>query len=112
VPAPIGINARGRDAILAIFTERWPTREFIVQLVSSTLILDCDGHTANLRSTMIEFGRFDAARGLILIGLYHDSVRKEGEQWFFQRRVLQPLFFDDRPNAGQVLARYTPYGLA
>jgi hypothetical protein len=112
VPDPIGIHADGRDAILAIFTERWPAREFIVQVVSPAIVVGFDGTTASLRSTMIEYGRFDADRGLTLIGLYNDSVRKAGQEWRFQRRVLQPLFHDTRPPPGQVLARYTQHGLA
>jgi hypothetical protein len=111
VPAPMSIHARGRDAILAIFTERWPAREFIVQFVPSTIVLDRGDDRAKLRSTMIEFGRFNADRGLTLIGLYHDSVRKAGHGWAFERRVLQPLFYDDRPVSGQVLARYGVGGL-
>lgn len=112
VPAPIGISALSRDEILATFTDRWPTREFIVQFVPSTLVVDCDGQTARLRSTMIEFGRFDPDRGLLLVGLYHDSVRKVGQEWLFQRRVLQPLFHDTHPHPGQTVARYTAAGLA
>lgn len=101
---PISLRFEGRPNVLDGLRHSVERQEFLVQSSSGVLIDFIDDRTADVRSTLSEFGKEKASgNGWRAVAVYLDRVIKESGTWRFQRRTLKLRYQGNSPAPGAVL---------
>jgi hypothetical protein len=68
--------------------------DFLVQMTHS-VVIDLQGERASARTVIQEVARNAAQRtGLCLLGVYNDTLSRQGGRWGFEQRRFEPLYLD------------------
>jgi ketosteroid isomerase-like protein len=102
--APFNMRFEGREAIVKGLIASVARQEMIVQSSSGVAIKVDSEDVANVRSTLIEFGReADGGRGWSAVAFYFDEVRRSGGVWRFAKRSLQLRYEDNAPVGSNIV---------
>lgn len=97
----MGKRAEGRPAIRAMFgspADPLPTRPTMSHQVSNTLA-EIDGDLASAQSDLVVFSRGDDGFRIMLVGRYHDMLRRTADGWRFSNR--EPVMLARQPTTKQ-----------
>jgi ketosteroid isomerase-like protein len=102
--APFNMRFEGREAIVKGLIASVARQEMLVQSSSGIAIEVHSSDFANIRSTLIEFGReANSGRGWSAVAFYFDRVRRDGGVWRFAERSLQLRYEDDAPIGSNII---------
>jgi SnoaL-like protein len=86
-----GLGAHdGHDALRAAYARvapRQPQRHVVV----NTLVTDWDEHEASAVSDVVFLLKREEGWSVQLVGRYHDTLHRDGENWRFHRRTAEFL---------------------
>jgi len=98
--APISIELKTRDGIIASLKAGICRMDFLAQMTHSVTIT-VDGDKATARTIVHELGRNSSQKsGVCLIGAYHDTLSRRAGRWAFDRREFVVIFSDTAWVAG------------
>ena len=83
--------ARGRDAIAKLYEYLRGAHEWVFQVVYQSVILECSGERAMVRTYVGEYGNIRGG-GVQLFGVYNDECVKHEGQWYFSYRKFDALY--------------------
>ncbi|MFD8692370.1 nuclear transport factor 2 family protein [Streptomyces sp. NPDC059651] len=95
-----GVEAAGRDGILALARQREAGFEFFVQTAHPGVTF-LSGDTATGRAGLCEVVRLRDGASHLNYALYHDRYRRTPAGWRFAERVYEIRYLDSTPLAGK-----------
>lgn len=102
--SPFNMRFEGREAIVKGLIASVARQEMLVQSSSGVAIEVQSNDFANIRSTLIEFGReADGGRGWSAVAFYFDKVRRDSGVWRFAERSLHLRYEDDAPIGSNIV---------
>ena len=85
-----GLHVEGRDA-LVVFAREDHARSGAARHLSNSPIIEGDGDRATMRVYLLRLNHDRSQherRGLGPVGVYHDTLRRSGGRWRFERREV------------------------
>ncbi len=98
----LGMEAKGREAIGALWERLISVYAEIVQIPNSA-ILEIDGTRATGRWYISEFGKLANGSSMMTIGVYHDEYTRADGSWLFASRRFDALYGSPEDLAGTFL---------
>jgi ketosteroid isomerase-like protein len=106
IGAPTNIELGGRAAIVEGLERLVAPFDVFVQMTHS-IVIDLDGDRAGARTIVHGFGRArDRSRGAFALGVYTDTLFRDGRRWLFESRRFDPVYIDDSVPPGEA---YGPF---
>jgi uncharacterized protein (TIGR02246 family) len=95
----LGNEYRGKEAIVAAYSNSVMGTDFILHLALSPLI-SIDGDKAKVRSQVQEILHFSGGGAMMIVAVYNDELHKVDGQWLFADRRISvrysgPFTMDD-----------------
>ena len=103
----VGHDFQGRRGIQEGLRETVEAMEFLVQMQHAIVIENLTAERATARSVLNEFGRLPGGQaGVFVLGVYTDTVAKEGGRWGFEHRFFQVHYLDGAAPPGMMMVDY------
>lgn len=96
--------AVGRDAIKRQYAFLRGAHNWVFQVVYHSVIHECDGDRAKVRTYVGELGNL-RGEGILLFAAYHDDCVRTPSGWLFANRKFDPLYHGT-PDLNQDIKTY------
>lgn len=107
VGAPMNLELRTRDGIVAGLSAGIGRMDFLAQMTHS-MVIAIDGDRATARTVIHEIGRTSSQKsGICLIGSYNDILSRRDGRWAFDRREFFVIYLNTDWIAGDVGPAYS-----
>ena len=87
----LGMAPQGREEIVKLWEQLMGGFPFVVQMPSECLIA-VDGDTATGRAYLHEWGKGPDGSGMVTLGVYHDTFRRDPDGWRFTERDFHSMY--------------------